>query len=105
MEPDLEPLKVEQFKTDLLHLPQDYLSTEDKGRWEQLLHRLRSSKEAVTKPLPTLKTRKRSSPMSTVDHSHSQGLPESIRKLIDKDNERPPVNYCDVKNNNIMINI
>lgn len=93
--PNLTSLNLDQLMTDLSRLPEDYLPTEKKREWEVVVGNLRSSevREYVTKPLPQFHvTRRQMLPASsTLTPASSATLPPSIKSLIDKDNQRPPV--------------
>ena len=89
--PDLNSLNLDQLLVDLSRLPEDYLPSGKKSEWEEFVSKLKSSsvRGHATKQLPGLhSTRARTQPSSS---QSLVDLPTSIQRLLDKENETPPV--------------
>ena len=94
-------LNLDKLSTDLTHLPSHYIPPDRMKKWEDLIRKLMESATAgltvATRPLPQLASLTTShtpaaeTPSGT---SSSSLLPPSIRKLVDKSNERPAVSVC-----------
>ena len=99
--PDFSSLNLDKLATDLTHLPSHYIPPDKMKKWEDLIRKLMESATAgltvTTRHLPQLASLTTTHTPATETPSRastSSLLPTSIRKLVDKSNERPAVSAC-----------
>ena len=99
--PDFTSLNLDKLATDLKQLPSHYIPPDKMEMWDHLIEKLMENAAAAnnglttaTRSLPQFASITSSrTPAETPSTSTNSLLPPSIRKIVQKSNERPAVSY------------